>query len=66
MTAVRVTLVTCHVNTRDIVTFAGGPGGDDGGEVGGRGLEDVDPRTRGGRLSGQGGHGAGGEAGGQL
>ena len=66
VTLVRVTLVTCHVNTRDIVTFVRGPGGDDGGEVGGRRLKDVDPGTRGGRLGGQGGHGASGEAGGQM
>ena len=63
---VRVTLGTCHVNPRVIVTChvcsAGATGWDDGGEVG-LGLENVHSRSRRGGLSGQGGHGAGGEAG---
>lgn len=67
MTRIRVTLLTCHVEPRDIVTChvvtghvgqAGAPGGDDGGDVR---LEDVDPGGGGG-LGGQGGHGGGGGA----
>ena len=63
---VRVTLGTCHVNPRVIVTChvcsAGATGWDDGGEVG-QSLENVHIRSGEGGFSGQRGHGAGGEAG---